>query len=311
MSPEVSSNGGPEFVAKETEDFFQRWGICHRVPSVSLPSSNGRAELAVKMSKHLLMDTVGPSGELDTDGMVRVLPTQRNTPDAGCQLSPAQILFGRPLRDTLPYIDKNLMAFNNPQVDNQWKNAWKLKEEAMNARYIKTLESLNEHKHPLLPLRHGDNVFVRNQCGRFPNKWDRSGVIVEVKDHNQYVVKIARIGRLTLRNRRFLRHFQQGPHWGFDCTLKEKNCTDKLRYHIDETSMVHTGMMPMQKQTDTTSDVGSRMNIEVPGTIDNKHSCVGTPVTTFMPPSSDNIVDHNHRNQGHQCLVYLICLSQL
>ena len=113
------------------------------------------------------------------------------------------------------------------------------------------------------------------------------GVIVEVKDHDQYVEKIAGTVRLTLRNRRFLRyynpHFQQ-QHWGFDRTLKEKNCTDKLRYPIDETSTT-------QKQTDTTSDVGSRMDIEVPGTIDNKHSYVGTHVTTFMPPSSDTIVD--------------------
>ena len=238
---DVSSDGGPEFAAKETEDFFLRWGIRHRVSSV----------LAVKMSKGLLMDNVGPSGELNTDRMVRALLTQRNTPDAGCKLSPAQILLGRPLRDTLPYIDKNLMALNNPQFNNQWKNAWKFKEEAMKPRYIKTLESLNEHARPLLPLRQGDHVFVQNQCGRFPNKWDRSGVIVEVKDHDQYVVKIAGTGRLTLRNRRFLRHynphFQQGPHWGFDRTLKEKNCTDKLRYPINETSMAHTCMMPTQK----------------------------------------------------------------
>ena len=67
-------------------------GIQHRLSSVSLPSSNSRAELAVKMSKRLLMDNAGPNGDLDNNKIVHALLTQRNTPDPGCKLSPAQIL---------------------------------------------------------------------------------------------------------------------------------------------------------------------------------------------------------------------------
>ena len=48
---------------------------------------------------------------------------------------------------------------------------------------------------------------IQNQSGRFPKKWDKSGMIVEVKGHDQYVVKVAGSGRLTLRNRRFLRRY--------------------------------------------------------------------------------------------------------
>ena len=110
---EVSSDGGPEFIAKETTDFFNRWGIRHRRSSVSFPSSNGRAELAVKYTKRLLMNNVGANGELNTDRMLRALLTQRNTPDQDCRLSPAQILFGRTLRDSLPYISKDVEAFSN------------------------------------------------------------------------------------------------------------------------------------------------------------------------------------------------------
>ena len=87
----------------------------------------------------------------------------------------------------------------------------------MKARYVKTLENLSEHARKLHPLWHGDHVFIQNQAGRFPKKWDRSGVIVETKENDQYVVKVAGTGRLALRNRRFLRkytpHFQQGYHW--------------------------------------------------------------------------------------------------
>ena len=142
--------------------------------------------------------------------MVRALLTHRNTPDAGCKLSPAQILLGRPLRDTLPFLNKDVMAFNNPQVNPQWREAWKAKEEALRERYVKTIETLNEHAHPLPPLRHGDSVMIQNQRGRFPKKWDNSGVVVETKPNDQYVVKLAGSGRLTLRNRRFLR--QYNPH---------------------------------------------------------------------------------------------------
>ena len=94
--------------------------------SVSFPSSNGRAELAVKMTKRLLMNNVGPNGDLNSDKVVRTLLTQRNTPDLGCRLSSAQVLFGRPLRDTLPMTKKDLV-FNNPQFLKQWRDTWKLK----------------------------------------------------------------------------------------------------------------------------------------------------------------------------------------
>ena len=204
---EVSSDGGPEFIAKETEDFFSRWGIHHRLSSAYHPASNGRAELAVKTAKRLLMDNVGANGSLDNDAIVRAFLTYRNTPDPGCKLSPAQILLGRQLRDTLPCISKDVMLFNNVEVNPQWREAWKAKEEALKVRYVKSMENLAEHARPQRPLEHGDRVIIQNQNGRFAKKWDKSGVAVEVKPNDQYTVKVDGSGRLTLRNRRFLRKY--------------------------------------------------------------------------------------------------------
>ena len=208
---EISSDGGPEFSAGKTKDFLKKWGIRHRLSSVAFPSSNGRAELAVKTAKRMLMDNISPNGSLDNDGMVRALLMYRNTPDPGCKLSPAQILLGRSLRDTLPSISKDVMVFNNPEITSHWKDAWNAKEEALRARYVKTMENMSEHSRPLLPLEAGDHVMIQNQVGRHPNKWDKSGVVVETKDNDQYVVKVTGSGRLTLRNRRFLRKY--GPHY--------------------------------------------------------------------------------------------------
>ena len=131
---EISSDGELEFIAEETSTFFKRWGIRHRRSSVSFPSSNGRAELAVKTAKTLIMV--------------------------------------RPIQDSLPYINKDIMCFNNPQIHPQWRDAWKLKEEAPKERYVKTLETLSEHAFPLAPLRHVDHVFIQNQRGWYPKKWD-------------------------------------------------------------------------------------------------------------------------------------------
>ena len=216
---EISSDGGPEFTAGETQRNFKRWGIRHRLSSVSFPSSNGRAELAVKTAKRLLMDNISPNGSLDNDGIVQALLVYRNTPDPGCKLSPAQILLGRPLRDTLPCISKDVMIFNNSEVLPQWKEAWIAKEEALKARYVKSLENLSEHSRPLPILEHGDQVIIQNQSGRFPKKWDKSGVVVEIKGNDQYTIKVDGSGKLTLRNRRFLRkynsHNKQSQEWAY------------------------------------------------------------------------------------------------
>ena len=61
---------------------------------------------------------------------------------------------------------------------------------------------------PLRPLIVGEHVFIQNQQGTHPTKWDRSGVVMEDCGHDQYCVKVDGTGRLTRRNRRFLRAFR-------------------------------------------------------------------------------------------------------
>ena len=103
---EISSDGGPEFTAKGTQDFLRLWGVRHRVSSVSFPQSNGRAEVAVKTAKRLLLSNTGPTGSLDHDRFLRAMLQLRNTRDPDCNLSPAQIIFGRPLRDLFSFVNR-------------------------------------------------------------------------------------------------------------------------------------------------------------------------------------------------------------
>jgi len=206
---ELSSDGGPEFVSAEATDFYCRWGVTHRISSAYFPQSNGRAEVAVKLTKRLLEDNVDANGNLNTDKVVRALLQQRNTPDRDCQLSPAQIIFGRTLRDTMPQLDKSVPIFESDRLHNQWHQAWSAKEQAIRSRLIRSCEDLEEGSRELPVLREGDSVLIQNQdksSGR-PNKWDRQGKIVAAKPNDQYLVKVDGSGRLTLRNRRFLRKY--------------------------------------------------------------------------------------------------------
>lgn len=207
---ELTTDGGPEFSSKVTKDFLQRWGVRHRVSSAYLPSSNGRAELAVKAIKRLLMDNIDANGDLDNDKVLRALLMKRNTPDPGCKLSPAEVLFGHPLRDSLSFISKDTDVFTNPEIAQKWKKTWQMKEESLRTQYIKSMERLDEHSKSLPPLKVGDQVFVQNQTGRYPTRWDRSGIILAAKEFDQYLIKVAGSGRITLRNRRYIRKFE--PH---------------------------------------------------------------------------------------------------
>ena len=203
---EISSDGGKEFVAAETKSFFHRWNIQHRLSSAHFPQSNGRAEVAVKKCKRLLMDNIGPNGSLNNDNFLRAILQVRNTPDPDSNISPAQILFGRPLRDAFSFVNR-LSKFENPSIRSTWREAWSCKEEALKTRYARTIETLNKGTRAIPALKPGDKVFIQNQSGPHPTKWDASGTIMERGQHDQYTVKVDGTGRLTLRNRRFLRKF--------------------------------------------------------------------------------------------------------
>ena len=55
------------------------------------------------------------------------------------------------------------------------------------------------------PLTAGQVALVQNQTGNKPKRWDRTGLVVEVKPHDKYTIKMDGSGQTTDRNRRFLR----------------------------------------------------------------------------------------------------------
>ena len=54
----------------------------------------------------------------------------------------------------------------------------------------------------------GDTVIVQEQKGSEPLRWKKSGIVVEKKEYDQYVIRMDGSGRTTLRNRKFLRRIE-------------------------------------------------------------------------------------------------------
>ena len=94
--------GGPPYTPHKVGAFLSAWGVQHKVSSAWYPQSNGRAELSVKTAKWLIYGNT-KHGTLDTDSFVRALLQHRDTPLQEIGHSPAELLYGGPLRDHLPH----------------------------------------------------------------------------------------------------------------------------------------------------------------------------------------------------------------
>ena len=98
----ICTDGSLIFMASETQDFFKRYNVTHRVSSVANPHSNNQGELAVKSLKWILRDYVSGTGSLDSDAITQALSAHSYTPCKTLKLSPAQLAFGRTLEEFSP-----------------------------------------------------------------------------------------------------------------------------------------------------------------------------------------------------------------
>ena len=196
---EIATDGGPTYMAYETKKFLANYGVRHRVSSVAYPHSNQRAELAVKSMKRLCRENTSQDGSLNNDRFLRAVMCYRNTPDRDTERSPAQVIFGRNLKDFLP------APLRRYKPQPQWLMLREDREKALRKRALQNTERLAVGTKKLQALQVQDTVQVQNQVGNHPSRWDITGVVVEVRDFDQYMIKIHGSGRLTTRNRKFLR----------------------------------------------------------------------------------------------------------
>ena len=191
---EFSSDGGPQLTSKQFDDFLKFWGVHHRLSSVEYPQSNGRAELGVKSMKRLIRDNANRNGSLDNERAAIALLQYRNTPLLATGLSPAQILFHRQLKDALP------THRTHYQLHPEWILSAKEREACFANRNKVIEQEYNLHTRPLDALPVGTHVLVQRD-----RRWRDQGVIVATLPFRQYQVRMLGSGRVTLRNRKFLK----------------------------------------------------------------------------------------------------------
>ena len=125
----------------------------------------------------------------------------RNTPDRDTKLSPAMCIFDHPIRDFIP------IKPGKYRPHRTWHETLAARELALRNRHMQDWERWSERTKRLPPLKVGDVVRMQNQVGPHPLKWDKTGTVIEVRQFDQYVVKVEGSGRVTLHKRKFFSRF--------------------------------------------------------------------------------------------------------
>jgi hypothetical protein len=185
-----SDNGG-QFAGDECVQFLLKWGIAFGTSSPHYPQSNGYAEAGIKQMKKLISGS-WTAGSFDADKFGKGLLLYRNAPHSGGR-SPAQAVFGHPIRDCLPAHRRSFAP--------EWQKNSDVLEKRERRSVALRAEHYNRRTHPLPDLCIGNHVLIQHPVTKC---WSTPGIIIEVGDHRDYLVKTP-AGRIFRRNRRFLR----------------------------------------------------------------------------------------------------------
>ena len=123
----------------------------------------------------------GPQGSLDTDLATRALLQYLNTPLHDFHISPAQMLCGRQLRDSVPTLRRHHL------ISREWGNYLRHRERHI-TRNMERMEARHERTaHTLTPISVGQHVRVQNPTS---GQWDRTGTIKDTERPRQYIVRM-------------------------------------------------------------------------------------------------------------------------
>ena len=158
----------------------------------------------MKTAKRMLMSSTKLDGSPNWDHVARALLQHRNMPIKGLGLSPAQLLFGRSIKDLLP------MKGGVYKPAETWITFREQREQALRHRVSLGGERWAERSKMLPKLISGQHVFIQNQkaAGNLAKRWDKTGVVLEDLGFDKYSVRVDGSRRVTDRKRTYLRNFK-------------------------------------------------------------------------------------------------------
>lgn len=180
----IMSDGGPQFVSQEFQDFAKKWGITRMTSSPMHQQANGKAESAVKIMKTLLRKC-----EAEKTDPYEAILEQRNTPKQDTGISPAEIMFNRKVRGMIPHFPQKL---EKPESDAFIRKR--------NQRRQTVKKSFDKKSREQSELDVGQAVFFQHLEGR---NW-KLGKINGILGPRTYIVKDQN-GTTYRRNRIHLR----------------------------------------------------------------------------------------------------------
>lgn len=182
---EIITDNGPQFVGTHFKDFCKTWGISHITSSPHHPQSNGFIERMVATIKSTIIKCKRSRTNLHQALlMLRATPIDTHLP------SPGELLFGTPLKTTLPYVKETGDA--NKEVKRR-----------LSERQMKAKQQYDQNaSSDLEPLTKDQNIRIRDfQTG----KWHPGKVIKALKYPPRSYIVATENGRTLRRNRRHLR----------------------------------------------------------------------------------------------------------
>ncbi len=213
----ITTDNGPQFKSAEFSDFCKKWGIHHDPSSPYHHIANGYAEAAVKSVKTMVKKTCAGRSIGNADFWQAMLE-YRNTPRKD-GLSPAQRVFGRPMRTKLPSHPLALERTAQHEIKKADRRAANLRQKAKE-RYDSGAKELPE-------LQVGDIVRVQHHVTK---KWDLIAEVVEIKPRGRSYLVRSESGKLYWRNRRYLRrYYDKGEEQGSGSVVNDKKqCSEPV-----------------------------------------------------------------------------------
>jgi hypothetical protein len=180
----IRSDNGPQFVGHAYSEFTNKWGIKHVTSSPRYPRSNGFVERQIRTIKSIMKKAVQAKEDVNL-----ALLRWRTTPIDNIIQSPADLLFQRKIKDTLPGKCVNTIP-NREEVNNQLQN-----------RQMEQKAQHDTKARSLPPLYTGQEVTHRDPS---TGKWKPAVVRNSANEPRSYVIQTPG-GQSLRRNREHLR----------------------------------------------------------------------------------------------------------